>query len=119
MPTSDTKSVATTLPARYYTDPNLFRDELERFYCQTWICVGRANQVPSPGDYFLREVADESIIITCDENSSLRAFFNVCRRSEERRVGKECRYWRDWSSDVCSSDLSAVAGRLFSARGRG
>src|SRR5947209_5319323 len=28
------------------------------------------------------------------------------RRSEERRVGKECRYWRDWSSDVCSSDLT-------------
>src|SRR5690606_16689093 len=40
------------------------------------------------------------------------------RRSEERRVGKECRYARatsrrrrhtrfsrDWSSDVCSSDL--------------
>src|ERR1035437_3816200 len=26
-------------------------------------------------------------------------------RSEERRGGKECRYWRDWSSDVCSSDL--------------
>src|SRR5581483_6081878 len=26
-------------------------------------------------------------------------------RSEERRVGKECRYWRDWNSDVCSSDL--------------
>src|SRR5947209_3411731 len=44
-----------------------------------------------------------------------------CKRSEERRVGKECRsrcllshssrrrhtrYWRDWSSDVCSSDLN-------------
>src|ERR1035437_5640251 len=28
------------------------------------------------------------------------------RRSEERRVGKEWRSWRDWSSDVCSSDLS-------------
>src|SRR5947209_1254119 len=27
-------------------------------------------------------------------------------RSEERRVGKEGRYWRDWSSDVCSSDLA-------------
>src|SRR6185503_8250763 len=26
-------------------------------------------------------------------------------RSEERRVGKECRCSRDWSSDVCSSDL--------------
>jgi len=37
-------------------------------------------------------------------------------RSEERRVGKECRSrWspyeistRDWSSDVCSSDLNAL-----------
>src|SRR4030095_6841830 len=27
------------------------------------------------------------------------------RRSEERRVGKECRSRCDWSSDVCSSDL--------------
>src|ERR1035437_6403716 len=35
-------------------------------------------------------------------------------RSEERRVGQEGRYWRDWSSDVCSSDLGSVhhmAGR--------
>jgi len=28
-------------------------------------------------------------------------------RPEERRVGKECRS-RDWSSDVCSSDLIEV-----------
>src|SRR5579875_3644282 len=27
-------------------------------------------------------------------------------RSEERRVGKECRSLCDWSSDVCSSDLN-------------
>src|SRR5947209_8622042 len=33
-------------------------------------------------------------------------------RSEERRVGKECRYWRDWSSDVCSSDLWWVLNAL-------
>src|SRR5476649_2001634 len=30
-------------------------------------------------------------------------------RSEERRVGKECRSLCDWSSDVCSSDLCASA----------
>src|SRR5947209_2690278 len=43
-------------------------------------------------------------------------------RSEERRVGKECRYgrprrhtryWRDWSSDVCSSDLAIYARQLL------
>src|SRR5699024_4047963 len=29
----------------------------------------------------------------------------LVERSEERRVGKECRSKSDWSSDVCSSDL--------------
>src|SRR5215211_1176723 len=31
-------------------------------------------------------------------------------RSEERRVGKECRSRCDWSSDVCSSDLGGQLG---------
>src|SRR5687768_8071371 len=37
-------------------------------------------------------------------------------RSEERRVGKECS--RDWSSDVCSSDLSWPFAAYDVARGR-
>src|SRR5882672_2614798 len=39
----------------------------------------------------------------------LPSFSRKARRSEERRVGKECRSLCDWSSDVCSSDL--LAGR--------
>ena len=35
----------------------------------------------------------------------------VMERSEERRVGKD--YSRDWSSDVCSSDLSKILTVLF------
>src|SRR6202012_5894262 len=34
----------------------------------------------------------------------LRSVLSISR-SEERRVGKECRSRCDWSSDVCSSDL--------------
>src|SRR5947209_135352 len=37
-------------------------------------------------------------------------------RSEERRVGKGTRYWRDWSSDVCSSDLSSHIRALWPVR---
>src|SRR5476649_1349688 len=33
-------------------------------------------------------------------------------RSEERRVGKECRSLCDWSSDVCSSDLNGDIAAL-------
>src|SRR5438034_687368 len=34
------------------------------------------------------------------------AVYTGLERSEERRVGKECRSLCDWSSDVCSSDLN-------------
>jgi Rieske 2Fe-2S family protein len=82
--TSESKSVATTLPARYYTDHHVFDEELERFFCQTWVCAGRVNQIPLPGDYFVRDVAGESVIITRDGSGSLRAFFNVCRHRGTR-----------------------------------
>ena len=61
-------SIGETLPARYYTDPAIFAEELERFFCQGWICAGRADQIPNPGDFFLREIADESIIINRDNS---------------------------------------------------
>src|SRR5476649_1770043 len=53
--------------------------------------------------------------------SILEVTWNEMRvRSEERRVGKECRSRCDWSSDVCSSDLGhvehvALAEQLFGA----
>src|SRR5579875_782032 len=37
-------------------------------------------------------------------------------RSEERRVGKECRSLCDWSSDVCSSDLYRAHVATFQRR---
>ena len=78
--------VAKTLPARYYTNPEIFCEELERFYCQSWVCVGREEQVTKPGDYFLREIARESVIITRDANQHVQAFYNVCRHRGTRLV---------------------------------
>jgi glycine betaine catabolism A len=73
-----------TLPARYYTDAQVFAAEMERFYFGSWICAGRAGQVDRPGDYFLREVAGESIIVTRDTRGDVRAFYNVCRHRGTR-----------------------------------
>ncbi|HKW18148.1 MAG TPA: aromatic ring-hydroxylating dioxygenase subunit alpha [Terriglobales bacterium] len=77
---------AKTLPGRYYTDPEIFKQELERFYCESWICAGRAEQAARPGDYFLREIAAESVIITRDREQNIRAFYNVCRHRGTRIV---------------------------------
>ena len=91
------KRTPTTLPARYYTDQELFRQEVEKFYFQSWICAGRAEQAAQAGDYFLRDVWGESIIVTRDTSDALRAFYNVCRHRGTR---------------ICASSDGKFAGRI-------
>src|SRR5262249_19597535 len=57
---------------------------LERFYFGMWVHAGRADQLPVPGDYVLRDIAGESVIITRAEDGFIRAFYNVCRHRGTR-----------------------------------
>src|ERR1041385_901522 len=74
----------TTLPRRFYADPEFYRRELERFYFDRWICAGRADQIPNAGDYFTRALADESVIVVRDGSGKIHALFNVCRHRGTR-----------------------------------
>jgi Rieske 2Fe-2S family protein len=86
-----------TLPARYYTDAALFRRELNAFFFEDWFCAGRADQIPNPGDYFLREIAGESIIVVRGDSGAIEAFYNVCRHRGTR---------------LCSVDAGTFNGRI-------
>ncbi|MGZ4841069.1 MAG: aromatic ring-hydroxylating oxygenase subunit alpha [Candidatus Angelobacter sp.] len=72
-------SDAMTLPQSYYTDPAWFQHEMEAIHFDMWLCAGRTSQIPSAGDYFLRQLANASVIITRDDQGDIRAFHNVCR----------------------------------------
>ena len=43
------------------------------------MCVGRAEQLPDPGDYLTAEVAGETPIVLRGDDGALRAFANTCR----------------------------------------
>jgi Rieske 2Fe-2S family protein len=73
-----------TLPARYYTDSALFLQEIENFFFGGWICAGRADSIPTAGDYFLREIAGESIIVVRGDSGPVEALYNVCRHRGTR-----------------------------------
>ena len=75
---------AKTLPGRYYTDSEIFQKEIETFFLGMWISSGRSEQIPNAGDYYLCEVAGESIIVTRDNTGSVKAFYNVCRHRGTR-----------------------------------
>ena len=84
------KSVATfqpgaeTLPQRYFVSPDIFAEELQKIFAANWVLVGHQSQLAEPGDYFLTDVAGESLIITKDQRSTIRAFYNVCRHRGSR-----------------------------------
>lgn len=73
-----------TLAGRYYYDPNIYGQEMERIFSQMWVCVGRAEAVARPGAYQVVTIGRESIIVVCDKEGILHAFLNVCRHRGSR-----------------------------------
>jgi Rieske 2Fe-2S family protein len=78
------KHGAHTMPGEYYTSPAIFAEENEHLFPRSWHCVGRSSALANAGDYVLRTVAGESLIILRDRGGELRAFFNVCRHRGTR-----------------------------------
>jgi len=72
------------LPRPYYTDPDIYRHDLERVWGRNWIWVGHRSQIPEIGDYFLFEVGQESVILVRDAEGLVRAHMNVCRHRGSR-----------------------------------
>lgn len=80
-----------TLPQPYYTDRSVFRDEMERLFVNGWVCAGQAEQIPEPGDYFLADIAGESVIVTRG-HEGIAAFYNVCRHRGTRMCTEDGRF---------------------------
>ena len=47
----------TTLPGRYFYDPDIYVREQERLFGQMWTCVGRADALSAAGDFKTVELA--------------------------------------------------------------
>ncbi len=80
---------AMSLPARYYIDEDYYRAELDWLFLKMWFHAGRAEDIARPGQFVVREIAGESLIVLRDERNEIRAFYNVCRHRGTRLVN-EC-----------------------------
>jgi len=72
------------LPRALYHDPEVYEAEIRRIFLKSWHYVGHASQVPGRGDYFLFEIAGESVIIVRDGEGRVNALLNVCRHRGSR-----------------------------------
>jgi len=74
----------------FYTDKGIYERDLERIFMRAWLYAGHQSEIPRPGDWFLFELAEESVIIIRSDKSTITALINVCRHRGSRiRTGKK------------------------------
>ena len=69
---------AFAMPAAIYTSEAWLRLEQTQIFAKEWICAGRADAAPNPGDYFVFNIAEHPIFVMRNDDGKLRAFSNVC-----------------------------------------
>jgi choline monooxygenase len=83
-------SEASTIPASWYSNPELAELEQRTVFARSWQVAGRATQVEKPGQYVTCEVAGEPIVVVRGDDGLLRAFFNVCRHHAAAVASGHC-----------------------------
>jgi len=67
------------LPRAAYVDPAVFAWEKRHFFGGGWLCVGRSDQLPDPGDQRAEDAGEGSVLLVRGDDGALRAFANTCR----------------------------------------
>jgi phenylpropionate dioxygenase-like ring-hydroxylating dioxygenase large terminal subunit len=68
----------------FYSDPEIFRRDIERIHLRHWLCVGHESRIPKKGDWFRFDVAGESIVVVRGRDDEIRGLVNVCRHRGSR-----------------------------------
>lgn len=64
----------------------IYELEREKIFRRSWLMVGRVEEIPDPGDYFVKDlsVASASVIVVHSADGKIRGFHNVCRHRGSR-----------------------------------
>ena len=102
-----------TRPSHVYIDPDVFAGESERSYARAWQYVGHVEKVRTTGDFFVADVAGESIIVVRGNEGDLHAYYDVCaRRAARVAQGEWCRKsfscpYHGWTYDLKGALVAA------------
>jgi phenylpropionate dioxygenase-like ring-hydroxylating dioxygenase large terminal subunit len=88
------------LDRAFYTDEDIYQRDVSEIFLKSWLYAGHASEIPKIGDYFLFELAGESVIIIRNADNEINALLNVCRHRgskvclEQKGCAKKlvCRY---------------------------
>lgn len=79
------------IPFEDSISPEFFELEREAVFRRSWLHVGRTTEIPSPGEYFTRELPTlkASLIIAHGQDGKVRAFHNICSHRGNKLIWDE------------------------------
>jgi nitrite reductase/ring-hydroxylating ferredoxin subunit len=63
---------------RLFSDPEVYRIEQQYLFGRAWNIVGHESEIPEPGDYLLRHIAEDSVIVSRGRAGEISVMLNVC-----------------------------------------
>jgi len=63
---------------RVYTDPQIYEEELDNIFHRGWVYVGHASEIPHSGDFRLRRIGQQTVIMVRDDDGQVQLFMNRC-----------------------------------------
>ncbi|WP_051580047.1 aromatic ring-hydroxylating oxygenase subunit alpha [Pseudonocardia acaciae] len=70
---------ASTLPPSCYRSRQAYEAEVEHIFLKEWVCVGRVDHIPNPGDYLTETIVGQPVLVVRTHEGRIRAHLNVCR----------------------------------------
>ena len=77
-----------------YTDPEIFKLEMDRIWGRSWIYVGHESQVKNPGDYFATSIGTQNVVMTRHTDGQVHVLFNRCSHKGAQLIGDTCGHAR-------------------------
>ena len=70
---------ASALPGWCYHDAEWHEREMDAIFRKDWLCIGRTEQIPRPGDYYTMDLVGQPLIVVHDTEGVVRVHSAVCR----------------------------------------
>src|SRR5882724_2111167 len=63
---------------RVLSDPEIYDLELQRIFAKTWLLLGHESEIRNSGDYVVRDMGEDQVIVTRDREGKVNVLLNVC-----------------------------------------
>jgi phenylpropionate dioxygenase-like ring-hydroxylating dioxygenase large terminal subunit len=77
------------IPMFVYTDPDVYRLELENLFGRTWLYVAHESELSEAGSFVTRRMGEQSVIVGRGDDETVRVFLNSCRHRGMRLANED------------------------------